>query len=179
MMPRWWMAADYEPLLRDENGLAWEIRNARVKTLTEEDLFVDGQRQRSGRSHPLTQKWAEIFTSKYEELSAHDTVFRDLRNCMDLAVLSALLMRERLEEKAGLSLAALRDDELSEGEFAAPKSVETIATAREKRSGWEVTASGGVDIDPWAVARNQAVDTALAATREQAVTKAPAHWWWD
>ncbi|HEX4149361.1 MAG TPA: DUF1598 domain-containing protein, partial [Pirellulales bacterium] len=39
MTPRWWMVPNYEPLLTDKNGLAWEIRRASVKALTEETFF--------------------------------------------------------------------------------------------------------------------------------------------
>ena len=28
MLPRWWLAPDYEPILRDADGLAWELRGA-------------------------------------------------------------------------------------------------------------------------------------------------------
>jgi hypothetical protein len=40
-------------------------------------------------------------TAKYEELSQKEAVFGQLRNCMDLAVIAALIVKERLPEKAG------------------------------------------------------------------------------
>ena len=38
MMPRWWLACDYEPLARSEDGLAWELRGNGVQAKTEDSL---------------------------------------------------------------------------------------------------------------------------------------------
>src|SRR6185503_9334298 len=87
-MPRWWMAAKYEPLLKDEAGLAWELRGPGVQTLAEDGR--QGARgtviavKSSGSS--LTKKWAEAMTARYEALAAKVPIFAELRNCMDLAV---------------------------------------------------------------------------------------------
>ena len=44
MMPRWWLEPKYESVLRDADGLAWELRGGSVKAMTEED-YLDGLRQ--------------------------------------------------------------------------------------------------------------------------------------
>src|SRR6185295_18149601 len=36
MMPRWWLACNYEPLAKSEDGLSWEIRGPDVKAMTED-----------------------------------------------------------------------------------------------------------------------------------------------
>ena len=41
MMPRWWLAPNYEPLRRDDDGLAWELRGQGVKCMTEQDFLDD------------------------------------------------------------------------------------------------------------------------------------------
>jgi hypothetical protein len=180
MMPRWWLAAAYEPLLRDEEGLSWEIRGASVKTMTEQDVFSDGKRQASGKSHPLARKWAEIFTAKYEELSVHDSIFRELRNCMDLAIVSALIFRHHLDQQAGLSLAFVLDEgELASATYPTPRQVDTLTSVRQKRGGWEISASGGVDVDPWGIAARQETTAELAGPRSRAVAVESAKWWWN
>ena len=65
MMPRWWLAPNYEPLRRDTDGLAWELRGQGVRCLTEQD-FVDsaGQKQHSGKADATAQKWADTFTEE-------------------------------------------------------------------------------------------------------------------
>src|SRR6185503_3879301 len=63
--PRWWLACNYEPLLRSEDGTAWELRGPGVKVQTEDDLVdaVEGAKG-SGRKSPLAQDWAERMTAK-------------------------------------------------------------------------------------------------------------------
>ena len=69
MLPRWWLAPNYEPLQRTD-GLAWEISGQGVKCLTEQD-FMDGsgQKQHSGKSDSTAQKWADTFTQKFDDLA--------------------------------------------------------------------------------------------------------------
>ena len=53
MMPRWWLAPKYEPLRRDNDGLAWELRGQGVRCLTEQDfLDSDGPETALGQSRP-------------------------------------------------------------------------------------------------------------------------------
>ena len=82
-MPRWWLATDYEPVLRDEAGLAWRIRGPGVKTMTDEDfLSLNGQTIPTGNANPIAQRWADDFTERYPKLSVELPVFGQLRNCM-------------------------------------------------------------------------------------------------
>ena len=39
MAPRWWLAPNYQPLAKDAQGLAWELRGQGVKCMTEEDYL--------------------------------------------------------------------------------------------------------------------------------------------
>src|SRR5205085_12659256 len=64
--------------------------------------LADGKREKTVKASPLAEKWADTMTEKYEELAAKDTIFGELRNCMDLAVVSALIAKHHLLEKAGL-----------------------------------------------------------------------------
>ena len=73
-MPRWWLAASYQPLAKDPDGLAWEIRGPGVKCMTEEDYITStGQAKGTGHSNAAAQKWADLMTAKYDELSEHDS----------------------------------------------------------------------------------------------------------
>ena len=105
MMPRWWLAPNYEPLRRDADGLAWELRGQGVQCMTEQEFLNDaGQKQKSGKADPTAQKWADTFTEKFDELAREDSSFGQLRNVMDLAVVGALLVKERLLESSGLEM---------------------------------------------------------------------------
>jgi hypothetical protein len=172
MMPRWWMACNYEPLGRSEDGLAWELRGTGVKVQTE-DEFVDnakGTVRGSGQASPAAQKWSEQFTAKYDDLSAHEPVFGELRNLMDMCVIAALMTKENLAAKAKCELPELTSKS-GRAELAAsiaPKKVPTQCSATKKGSNWVITASGGVSINSWEVADKTESRPSISATREKA-----------
>lgn len=178
MMPRWWLAPHYEPLHRDADGLAWEIRGQGVRCLTEQD-FMDaaGQKQHSGKADPTAQKWADLFTKKFEELASEDSSFGQLRNVMDLAVVGALLVKERLTERSGLEMQNLMNEQPLE-EYPAPRSVPSQASFVKAGRNWVVSVSGGVQIFPWQVADRTEVSKDVAAARTDRATSA-SNWYWQ
>jgi hypothetical protein len=94
-MPRWWLAPLYEPLRRDADGLAWELRGQGVQCMTEQEFLNDaGQKQRTGGADPTAQKWADTFTKNFDELAREDSSFGKQRKDKDLAVDGALLVKE-------------------------------------------------------------------------------------
>lgn len=178
-MPRWWLAPDYDALLADADGTAWELRRAGVKAMTEDEvLSANGQRKRTGQANPLAKKWADNMTAHYDELSAKDSIFGQLRNCMDLAVVAALIHKENLTEKCGWSMALFMDPDLLVESYHAPRQVDTQASVLQKGNNWIISASGGVQINPWQPLEKMAPSPTLTAER----TKAAAHgtaWWWN
>lgn len=181
MLPRWWLAPNYQPLLRDEEGLTWEIRGGSVKTMTEEDfLTATGQREHTGRANPLAQKWADAMTAQYERLAVAEPIFGQLRNCMDLAILGALVVQHRLPEKAGYSFPVLMESEqIRWTKFSPPKQVQTIANAVKKGRHWVITASGGVQIPSWQIVQKTEKSDSLSPVRTQATAKKSSTWWWN
>ncbi|HEV7226761.1 MAG TPA: DUF1598 domain-containing protein [Pirellulales bacterium] len=181
MLPRWWLTTDYEPLLTDGEGLTWQLRGPGVKAMSEDD-FVDAQggRTQSGKASPLAQKWADNMTAKYDELSIKEPIFGELRNCMDLAVVSALIVKERLAAKAGLSMGALLDaDALPADEYLAPKQIDTRASFIETGSNYIISASGGVAINAWGAADAKETSDELAPVRSQVAEGRTKTWWWN
>ncbi|HXT59649.1 MAG TPA: DUF1598 domain-containing protein [Pirellulales bacterium] len=181
MLPRWWLTTDYEPLLTDDEGLAWRLRGRGVKAMSEDD-FVDAQggRTQSGKASPLAQKWADNMTAKYDELSIKEPIFGELRNCMDLAVVSALIVKERLAAKAGLSMGALLDaDAFPADEYLAPKQIDTKASFIETRSSYIISASGGVAINAWGAADAKETSDELAPVRSRVAAGRAKSWWWN
>lgn len=176
--PRWWLAANYEPLLKDAAGLAWEIRGQGVKCMTETD-FVDaqGQRTRSGRAGAAARKWADRFTEHFDELANEDSSFGQLRNVMDLAVVAALLHKEGLTEHVGLELPAMRT-KYQIAEYPAPREVPSKASFINKRGKQIVTASGGVQFFPWRVAESFETSASLDAVRNNPAPESGT-WYWQ
>lgn len=180
LLPRWWLATHYEPLLADHDGLAWQLRGQGVKCLAEDDfLAADGGRKQSGKASPAAQKWADLMTKKYNELSVKEPVFGELRNCMDLAVVAALIFKEDLPGKAGLDLGPLVDaDRFATREYLPPKRVESKASVLETKNGFIISASGGVQVNSWAAASRQQ-EGDLATIRAKITADRGDRWWWN
>ena len=181
LLPRWWLTTDYDPLLTDGEGLAWELRGAGVKAMSEDD-FVDaqGNRTHTGKANPQAQKWADALTAKYDDLSLKRPIFGQLRNCMDLAVVAALIVKERLADRAALDMDELLDaDELPIGEFLVPKLIDTQASFIETRNNYIISASGGVAINSWAAADAKETSDELAPLRSEVAESRAKSWWWN
>lgn len=176
MMPRWWLAPKYEPLVRDSEGLTWQLRGQGVRCLTEEDQFnAAGERQQSVKASPAAQQWAETLTERYSELADHDSAFGQLRNVMDLAVVAALIDKEQLLARAGLELPELLD-EVSVAVYPSPKQVASKASFLKRRGNYTISASGGVQILPWQIADVSEESSTVGAVR-QAVSLDDGKWW--
>lgn len=177
LTPRWWLAPDYQPIGTDDQGLAWELRPG-MKCLTEDEVRdAQGRVQGTGKTNTLAKKWADNLTAKYAEVAKKDSAFADLRNCIDLAVAAALIVRERLDTKAGLDLAIFQDGkQLPPEMLPTPKHVLTEVSLAKKQRDWLITASGGVQINSHALAEKQTKDAKVTQSRP---TQPRTHWWWQ
>jgi hypothetical protein len=178
--PRFWLEPKYDALLRDADGTAFELCGAGVKAMTEEDFFnAAGNVKHSGKASPLAQKWADMMTEKYAELATADPIFGELQNCMDLAVIGALVVREQLMEKANLSLPTLMDaDKLPTQVFNPAKIVESQGSVLRKGKSWIISTSGGVAINSWGIVEKLREGESAGKLRDKAVPAA-AEWWWN
>ncbi|HEX4143941.1 MAG TPA: DUF1598 domain-containing protein [Pirellulales bacterium] len=181
LMQRWWLEPNYQALLVSPDELAFEIRGASVKAMTEEDFVtVNGSRKRSGKANPLARKWADNMTAHYDELAAKNAIFGQLRNCIDLAVVSALIVKDRLPEKANYSMSVfLHDDQLVTEKFNQPKQIATQASLLQKGTSWLISASGGVQMYCWQLAEKAETSADLAPERQKTVLPPDGRWWWN
>jgi hypothetical protein len=176
-MPRWWMAPRYESLLRDEQGLAWQLRGPGVQTLSEAGYLG---REAAVGEDPLAKRWAELMTAHYEPLSQALPVFAELRNCMDLAVIAALVVKEDLATKANCDLSLLLDErQLAAAEYPVPAKVASQASLVRKGPGWILSLSGGVQVDSWSVLERVESSADLTTQQRQAASGRRNRWWWD
>ncbi|MEX0678268.1 MAG: DUF1598 domain-containing protein [Pirellulales bacterium] len=179
MLPRWWLEPNYDAILADADGMAFEFRGAGVKALTQDEVATaSGQKQATGKSDPRAQKWAELMTAHYDELSTKDPIFGQLRNCIDMAVLAALIHKENLAEKAGWSMALLVSSELPVESYHAPRQVDSQGSAVAKGGAWVLSVSGGVLINPWQPLAEPQQSLELGADRTKAATRGTG-WWWN
>jgi len=181
LLPRWWLEPKYDSLLRDAAGLSWELDGGTVKALTEEDfLTASGGKEHTGRANPVAQKWADNMTAKYDELSLAMPIFGELRNCMELAIVGTLIVKENLPAKAGYSLTSLTDPSLLKvAEYTIPKQVDSKASLLRKGHNWMISASGGVAIYPWMMVDKAQQSDAAAAVRAKATPASAAKWCWN
>ena len=175
--PRWWLAPNYEPISRDAEGLAWELRGPGVQCLTEADHFdAEGKRARSKKAGGPAQRWANTLTDRYEELANHDSSFGMLRNAMDLAVVAALVEKEQLLTLASVQLPQL----LAEAPlvaYPAPTQVDSQVTFVERAGNWTVSVSGGVQFLPWQIADQVEQNDDLSQVRQQ-FESTTGRWYW-
>ncbi|PHQ34327.1 DUF1598 domain-containing protein [Rhodopirellula bahusiensis] len=178
--PRWWMACDYDPIAHDAEGRVWKISGQGVKTLTEDDTFdKQGNVRSTGRQNPLATKWADMMTEQFEDLSRERPVFRDLRNAMDLAVVATLITQQQLDHKSGIDLSVLRgnDSQVELASYDMPKTLEPQCSFIKGRAGWTVTASGGVNLNAFAISENAVKDETLGNIA--VASDSASRWWWD
>jgi hypothetical protein len=179
-MPRWWMAPSYNPLERDEAGLAWRLSGPGVQTLSEAGYLRSAGGERRERDDALPRQWAADMTERYAQLSRAMPVFAELRNCMDLAVVAALLVKEELPGRAGCNLDLLLDErQVAVAEYAVPRQVDSRASLVRKGASWLLSLSGGVQVDSWSVLQRVENSREVAEQRTPALASRREHWWWD
>jgi len=179
--PRWWMACDYEPLGRSEDGLAFELRGRGVKCLAEDEVVdAQGKVTGSGGANSMAQKWADLMTEHFDELSRKEPSFGELRNVMDMCVVAALIAKEQLLAKADCQLPTLYGTSGTLGVLSmhAPKTVESLCSS-VKRGDEVIVMSGGVLISSWQVADKTEVRPAVGRIRDSAKASASSSqsWW--
>jgi hypothetical protein len=168
-MPRWWLSPSFETLQHDEERLTWALHGAAVETLTESEVIDSrGQRQATGRSDVAAQRWADLMTEQYTELSQEAPVFGELRNCMDLALVAAVLFKEGLLQRTGCELPAILDENgYATVEYSAPTQIPAESTFLRKSNSW-IIGCGGVEINGWAAIDDSEESDELAQLRDSA-----------
>ncbi len=181
LMQRWWLEPIYEAVLRAPDGLAWELRGAGVKCMTEETFAAaNGSRQQLGHSNPAAKKWADKMTEHYAELAVAEPVFGELRNCMELAVVGTLLARENLADRAGCRTPTLLEDEpLKVPEFSVPKHVDSKVSMLKRGRNWIISASGGVAIRASEIVARARSSDVPANVRVVAAPGNSKKWYWN
>ena len=180
MTPRFWMECNYKPVKHSKDKLAFEIEGS-VKAMTESEVVEkSGKRVGTGRQNKLAKKWADSMTKNFDKLKKAEPVFAELQNIMDLSVVAALIQSERLLKKADMSLNYFTDKKkLDVPELNVPKSVPTQCSFCSLSRSTLVTASGGVQVDSWAVIENLKQDKAVSTARTTILAKAGDQWWWN
>jgi len=174
-LPRFWLEAEYDPIARDPDELAWRLSGRRMKCLTESDALAGGAVQRgAGPADRVAQRWCAAMTAHYDALAKRQPVFAELVNVVDLAVVAALVRGRQLDARAGLDLSPLLDsDRVVLPSYEAAEAVPTVANGLKKGSVWLLSASGGVQFQPWEFASRLEEADDMALVRRDALAARP------
>jgi hypothetical protein len=178
--PRWWLACDYQPLGRSDDGLAFELRGRGVKCLAEDEIVdQQGKVASTAAASSTAERWARLFTEHYDELAKQEPAFADLRNVMDLCVVAALVAKEQLLVKADCQLPELFGrGQLAVGSYAVPKTMESLCTSVNRGSSI-IVMSGGVQIASWQMADRLEPSVTPSQTRARAKPANTTAAWWN
>lgn len=186
---RWWLAPLYDAFRSTPDGNAYEFRGQRVQLMSAEELTdLSGKRTDAATTRISTQKWAQLFTEKYPEIAEHATVFAELQNIFDMAILAALMKKERLPQKVDWSQSLFLDaSKATVATGHAPRQVPTVFNWRAAGQG--VTTGmigGGVSMNPVQALRGASItrdDSGKLGTHRkdaESTKRSDDHpWWWD
>lgn len=179
---RFWISPEYNTIKRDSDSLAWNLSSMTVKTMTEREYFdKDGTRRQSGKKDANALRWAEMMTKRYGELAESVTVFAEAKNCMDIALVAALVFMENLPQKAQCDTSVLTDDGVfSVSVGIAPETVPSDSLCRTLNARGEmVSVTGGISINPFAAIENNVeLDETLGAVAKK-IAFAGENWYAD
>lgn len=182
VQPRWWMASDYDAILHSQDMMAWKLTGRGVKAMTEQEIVAqNGVRKQTGQASREAQRWADQFTDKFNELCSHNAAFGDLRNVMDLNIVATVIAAHDLETVAGCDFGFLRgsEGELKTPAYRVPKTIAPECSFVKGRAGLTVSASGGVELNPWKmVSTKSKVDDSLRTVHSKAQPRTES-WWWN
>ncbi len=177
---RFWITPEYKTIRHDSDALAWNLTEPGIVTMTEREYFTrDGGRDASGKKDANASKWASTMSKRYDEVSKLFPVFAEAKNCMDLALVVALVYSKGLSQKSGLSLETLTDPAIvSQPSYPIPAKVPGFSLSRTLTTrGDSVSVTGGFTINPWeALEKNVEEDPGLDGLKTT-IAFAGENWW--
>jgi len=189
---RWWLTMKYDAVLHSTDHNVFAIRGSSVRCRSENEMITDqGERIHTGKSEVTNRLFAQNFTKQFAELAKRDLVFADLQNIFDLALVTALLRQERLDERVDWNLGAFA----AGGEYrpATYEPAKTVMSTVNHRTYYDakddvknilVQVAGGVRADLMTVLTDskifkEAVRLGTFADRGRAPALPEGRWWWD
>lgn len=174
---RFWMEPKYETVYRDADSLVWKVSDSSVAVLTEREAFAkDGSRKATGKADAAANRWAKNMTRRYNELAKAEPIFAEAKNCMDVALVAALIVRENLAKKADCNLDAILGGAVATPAYVVPASVEGDSLVRVS-SNAVASVAGGILVNPWATLENDV--EVSAELNDYNVTFAGSNWYAD
>ncbi len=185
-LQRWWFTPLYDPFQKTPDGTAYAFAGQRVQLMSQdEQVSATGERSETAFKRVSTEAFARQFTEKYEDVASVAPVFAELQNLMDLAVLAALIRKEKLDEKVGWKMQLFLDAErASVAQGRVPKTVTSTFNTRNAGRVIIGLVAGGVSIRARTLLRPETItETTNRTLTGPAAASKPAddlnRWWWD
>lgn len=184
---RWWLTMKYDAVTHSADKNVFEIQGSSVLCQSENQfLTAEGKHVPTGQSEPTNRAFAENFTANYDKLATRDPVFADMQNIFDLALVSALIQHEKLNDKAGWDLGVFTPrGDYATAKYAVPKEIDSVVNHRVYNGrDIVVQVAGGVRGDVMSVVKDPKLTPESPRLGSLAKTaKAPelpaGRWWWD
>lgn len=189
---RWWFVPLYDAIYRSDDGLAYQFEGQRAQLLSQEEMSdAQGNRSAAATTRLSTQAFAKQFTEKYPELADRSPIFAELQSLIDLAVLAALIQKERLDQQVDWKMTTLLDEQrLVVPTYPTPKQIASMVNFKRAGNNIVGLVGGGVTIRPQQVLSKVTAPASspgskaprLNATRTSAASakRNDSHpWWWD
>jgi hypothetical protein len=186
-LQRWYFVPDYECVRVSEDELAMELVGQGVKLIGADEMVTsDGGRVESTRMDKAGKQFTHGFTTQYEELANAVPVYKQLRNCIDLAVAAAFIQKQDFYGKAGWMMEVFGDESTFPVQnVPAPERVETAINSVWKGNRLMTPIGGGVNIQARLALsaenrlRDDQGDVAAAQKRVTLKHLQDGQWWWD
>lgn len=184
---RWWFRPDYRAVKLSRDRLSLGIVGESVELLTEDYAArPGGQLVHTGKQPSGPAKvYAKAFTRHYPKIARRSPVFQQLRNMIDVLVVSAFLQQEKAWEQSRMVDNVFYDPSIElVRELAEPLRTPCVANAAWKGSRLVAVAGGGVSIQAsQALAPDNVVpdpDGTLTDMRQALeLGGVDEPWWWD
>ncbi len=200
MMRRWWFSPKYT-LERSEDFRVYAFSGPRLQLHGREELINEnGEIIDAKLTQPSSEKFAQLFSDRIDQLAAKVPAFADLQNIFDLLTAAAILNKATAEGRLDWEVTALLDDQaLPVAAYNVPKTTLPEVNTKDAGSLMIGAFSGGVTIRPRNViasarlrnatrVESESNDSSNARKKEaqawpidatQRDDSKPDAWWWD
>lgn len=186
MMRRWWFAPHYDAIERNTEATAFRFSGPRLQLFAQEELMdVGGNLTDSDLAQGSSEKFANLFNDRIDELVKRVPAFADLQNLFDVLVASAII-RDCQERGALLWKPRVFADEkrLPTASYVTPRETSPMLNVKSSGASLVIGAfTGGVSFRSHRIIR-QISETSDEEVARQLQTPARTaalvpRWWWD
>lgn len=194
---RWWFTLNYDSVSTTDDGTGYSFAGTTARVLSENELLSEkGERIHTGKSKDETAQFASDFTKNFSLLAEKHTIYAELRNVFDFAIVSGLIREHGLADQVSWEMDFFVPESPNEmtiepASLPVPKEVDTVMNSQEttirrdgKKLKQRITAvSGGVAVDSNQFVSKSKVKTdeqgTISANRKDSRPTEDGNWWWD